>query len=129
MPDPLVLSYQNQTKGAGMRTKSSPQMYLSFGGESTLKIVKEYRRKYAAIGELLRKNPSILSAAHLDLAASLSVSSGGRRTKYTSDEILRALIVMFIDGDSYRDVVVRIENSDFLRDFVGLHVSIGAKSP
>ncbi len=104
-----------------MRTKSSTQMYLGFSGESTLKIVKEYRWKYAAIGELLRKNPSILAAAHLDLAASLSVSSGGRRTKYTSEEILRALIVMFIEGDSYRDAVVRIENSEFLREFVGLH--------
>jgi hypothetical protein len=26
---------------------------------------------------------------------------------------------MFIEGDSYRDVVVRIENSEFLREFVG----------
>ena len=103
-----------------MRTKSSLQMYLGFSGESTLKIVKEYRGKYMAIGELLRKNPFILAAAHLDLAGNLSESSGGRRTKYTSDEILRALIVMFIEGDSYRDVVVRIENSEFLRDFVGL---------
>ena len=103
-----------------MRTKSSSQMYLSYSGESTLKIVKEYRAKYTVIGELLRKNPSILASAHEDLATGLSESSGGRRAKYTSEEILRALIVMFIEGDSYRDVVVRIENSEFLRDFVGL---------
>ena len=103
-----------------MRTKSSLQMYLSFGGVSTLKVVKEYRGKYTAIDEILRKNPSILAAAHRDLAGSLSESRGGRRTKYTSEEILRALLVMFIEGDSYRDVVVRIENSEFLRGFVGL---------
>jgi hypothetical protein len=30
-------------------------MYLSFGGKSTLKVVKEYRRKYRAIDELLMK--------------------------------------------------------------------------
>ena len=103
-----------------MRTKSSPQMYLKFTGKSTLKVVNEYRSKYNAIGGILRKNPSILSAAHRDLGRNLSESRGGRRTKYTSEEILRALIVMFIEGDSYRDVVVRIENSDFLRGFVGL---------
>ena len=103
-----------------MRTKSSIQMYLSFSGKSTLKVVKEYREKYTAIDEILRKNPSILVAAHRDLAGNLSESRGGRRTKYTSEEILRALIVMFIEGDSYRDVVVRIENSEFLRNFVGL---------
>ena len=51
-----------------MRTKSSLQMYLSFGGVSTLKVVKEYRGKYTAIDEILRKNPSILAAAHRDLA-------------------------------------------------------------
>ena len=30
---------------------------------------------------------------------------------------------MFVEQDSYRDVVVRIENSDFLRGFVGLGFS------
>ena len=103
-----------------MRTKSSTQMYLSFGGKSTLKVVKEYRRKYGAIDELLRKSPSILATMHRDLAGNLSESTGGRRAKYTSEQILRAFIVMFIEGDSYRDVVVRIENSEFLREFVGL---------
>lgn len=103
-----------------MRTKSSSQMYFGFSGESTLKIVKEYRAKYTVIGELLHKNPSILTAAHEGLSCGLSESSRGRRAKYTSEEILRALIVMFIEGDSYRDVVVRIENSEFLREFVGL---------
>ena len=103
-----------------MRTKRSDQMYLSFSGMSTLKVVKEYRSKYGAIAAILDANPGILAAAHRDLARNLSESREGRRTKYTSEEILRALIVMFIEGDSYRDVVVRIENSEFLRDFVGL---------
>ncbi|MCW4019929.1 MAG: ISNCY family transposase [Candidatus Bathyarchaeota archaeon] len=83
-------------------------------------MVKEYRRKYKAIAAILDANHGILAAAHRDLARNLSESREGRRTKYTSEEILRALIVMFIEGDSYRDVVVRIENSEFLRDFVGL---------
>jgi IS5 family transposase len=103
-----------------MRTKRSNQMYLNFSGMSTLKVVKEYRQRYGAIAAILDANPGILAAAHRDLARNLSESREGRRTKYTSEEILRALIVMFIEGDSYRDVVVRIENSEFLREFVGL---------
>lgn len=103
-----------------MRTKRSDQMYLNFSGESTLKVVKEYRRRYGAIAAILDANPGIVAAVHQDLARNLSESRGGRRAKYTSEEILRALMVMFIEGDSYRDVVVRIENSEFLRDFVGL---------
>ena len=103
-----------------MRTKRSDQMYLSFSGVSSLKVVKEYRGKYEALAAMLDENPGILAVAHGDLARNLSESREGRRTKYTSEEILRALIVMFIEGDSYRDVVVRIENSEFLREFVGL---------
>ena len=103
-----------------MRTKSSTQMYLSFSGKSTLKIVKEYRGKYRAIDDLLRNNPSILTTVHRDISRNLSKSGSGRRAKYTSEQILRTLIVMFLEGESYRGVVVRIENSEFLKDFVGL---------
>ena len=60
--------------------------------------------------------------AHRDLAKHLSTSRRGREAKYTSEEILRALVVMFLEGDSYRDVVVRIEESGFLREFVGLGI-------
>jgi len=31
-------------------------------------------------------------------------------------------IVMFVEQDSYRQVVIRIENSEFLRHFVGLGI-------
>jgi len=32
-------------------------------------------------------------------------------------------MVMFVEGDSYRDVVIRIDGSDFLRRFVGIGTS------
>jgi IS5 family transposase len=71
---------------------------------------------------ILRENGEIVALARRDLAKHLSKSSRGREAKYTSEEILRALVVMFLEGDSYRDVVVRIEESDFLREFVGLGI-------
>jgi IS5 family transposase len=103
-----------------MRTKSLEELYLNFSRPSRLKVVKEYRKKYEAISEVLADNPEVISLAHRDWSRALSVSSGGRRSGYTSEEILRALVVMFAEGDSYREVVVRIENSQFLQHFVGL---------
>lgn len=103
-----------------MRTKSVRQMYLDFFlPSSPTKVVEAYREKYAAINELLLANPTVLDLVHLDFCRWLSSSDEGRESRYTSEEILRSLVVMFVEQDSYRDVVVRIENSEFLRGFVG----------
>jgi IS5 family transposase len=103
-----------------MRTKLLKQQYLNFTRPSSTKVVEMYRAKYKAISEVLEANPQVISLAHRDWSRMLSVSSGGRRSGYTSEQILRALVVMFAEGDSYREVVVRIENSQFLQHFVGL---------
>jgi len=103
-----------------MRTKSTKQQYLDFSSKSRLKVVNEYREKYRFISQLLDENPQLVSLVHRDLAKMLSQSKAGRKSAYTSEHILRSLIVMFIEQDSYRQVVVRIENSEFLRHFVGL---------
>jgi len=105
-----------------MRTKSTKQQYFDFTHKSRLKVVNEYREKYEAISQLLDDNPQLVSLAHRDLAKMLSQSKRGRKSEYTSESILRSLIVMFVEQDSYRDVVIRIENSEFLRHFAGLGV-------
>jgi IS5 family transposase len=104
-----------------MRTKSSNTLYFDFSGESSIKVAKQYRAKYEAISQILDANPQVLRLAHRDWAQLLSTSAKGR-DGYTSDQLLRALIVMFVEGDSYRDVVVRIDNSEFLQYFVRLGV-------
>jgi IS5 family transposase len=104
-----------------MRTKSSKTIYFDFSGESSIKVAKEYRAKYEAISQILDANRQVLRLAHRDWAKLLSTSAKGR-DGYTSEQLLRALIVMFVEGDSYRDVVVRIDNSEFLQYFVRLGV-------
>jgi len=69
-----------------------------------LKVVREYRSKYEAISKVIEANTRILNLAHKDFSLVLSESEKGRGG-YTSEQILRALIVMFVEGDSYRDVV------------------------
>ena len=105
-----------------MRTESTLQEYFDFTPESSLKVVKEYREKYFAISELLDENAKIISLAHQELSKNLATSTRGRESTYTSEQIVRSLIVMFIEGDSLREVVVRIDNSEFLRHFVRLGV-------
>ena len=104
-----------------MRTKSSKTLYFDFSGESSIKVAKEYRAKYEAISQILDANRQILRLAHRDWAKLLSTSAKGR-DGYTSEQLLRALIVMFMEGDSYRDVVVRIDTSEFLQYFVRLGI-------
>jgi len=105
-----------------MRIQAFRQQYLDFTRPSSVKVVKEYCAKYEAIGELLEANPELVCLAHEDFSTHLSESQKGRESGFTSEEILRALVVMFMEQDSYRDVVVRIDNSEFLRSFVGLGV-------
>jgi len=104
-----------------MRTEFSNVLYFDFSGVSSVKVAREYRAKYEAISQILEANRQILIPAHRNWARLLSTSSRGR-DGYTSEQLLRALIVMFVEGDSYRDVVVRIDNSEFLRHFVRLGV-------
>jgi IS5 family transposase len=104
-----------------MRVKTVRQHYLSFElPSSSSKVVQAYREKYGAINGVLLDAPEVLDLVHRDFERWLSASKGGRESKYTSEEILRVLVVMFVEAVDYREVVVRVENSEFLRDFVGL---------
>ena len=104
-----------------MRTKATPVMYFDFSGTSSIKVAQDYRAQYGAISGLLDENPELLSLAHRDWARLLSTSAQGR-DGYSSEQLLRALLVMFIEGLSYRQTVVRIDTSEFLQHFVRLGV-------
>lgn len=101
-----------------MRKKILNQGYLNFGGKA-VKVVREYRAKYAGIDQILEANPGILDIAHIDFIRVLSTSEYGR-DGYTSEQLLRSIIVMFIEAKGYRDTVILVENSEFLRNFVKL---------
>src|SRR5208337_2399521 len=56
---------------------------------------------------------------HSDFIRVLSTSEYGREG-YTSEQLLRSIIVMFIEAKGYRDTVILVENSEFLRRFIKL---------
>jgi len=107
-----------------MRLKFIPQVSLEFG-ESHLQVTRAYYQKYSAINEILRRNPEILAAFHEDAGRGLEKASRraggcGRCSTFTSEQLLRAILVMEIEVLSYRATCIRIDDSVFLRRFVGI---------
>jgi len=93
---------------------------LSFVGQDDdlPKTVREYREKYKGISVTLDLVPQVLDLAHEDLCKLSSGSTSGRKGDFSSETLLRALIVMMTEGLSYRETVVRIADSEFLQDFI-----------
>ena len=104
-----------------MRTKSTSQAYLEMQlPSSRTKEVRQYCETYRALDRILLDNPALLDLAHADFVRRLSESEEGRESRYTSEELLRGVLLMFLEHDSYREAVVRIETSEFLRNFLRL---------
>jgi IS5 family transposase len=100
-----------------MRILSINQRYFDFSESSSLKVVDDYRQKYQMVSDLLDANPQLLQLAHRDWAKLLSSSKKGRRAAYTTEQLLRSLIIKFIEQCSYRRTIVLIDTSEFLRHF------------
>lgn len=79
------------------------------------KIVAEYRAKYGSIDRFLDENPEILDAVHADLRK--VGSRRGRGAIFSSEQALRMCIVMCVEQLPYRETIIRVSESDFLRNF------------
>lgn len=93
---------------------------LSFVGSSRElpKTVREYREKYNRISQILDDHPEILDCIHRDLAKLSKGGRKGRESDFTSETLLRALVIMMVEGLPYRETIVRIAESEFLQDFI-----------
>jgi len=97
-----------------MRKKAERQLPLDFAG--TQKLTKEWYSQYRSIHDILEANPAILDLVHTDL------TQGQRKLKrniegFASESILRLAIVQQIEGLSFRQVIVRVDDSEMLRFF------------
>lgn len=104
-----------------MRAKTNTQSEFDFQ-PSNLQITNEYYAKYEAISTILDENPRIVDAVHRDLGPALKevvvVDKRGAKFKFTSDTILRIVLCQIIEGCSLREIIIRIDDSHFLRRFV-----------
>lgn len=64
---------------------------------------------------MLDKNTAILDAFHGDLKK--FGSTGGRESKFSSEQILRLALVKGIETSVLRDTVIRVAGCDYLRNF------------
>lgn len=102
-----------------MRPKFDPQLELDFP-VSNLALTQEYYAKYQAISKILDDNPRIISLVHGEVAHALESNPDNEKPglfRYTSDNVLRILVVQSLEGLSLRQTVVRIDDSPALRRF------------
>ncbi len=85
------------------------------------KMVTQYREKYEKIDVFLDKNQDILARFHEDLKE--FCSSKERETNYSSEQIFRMIIVKRIEELPYRKCIIRVTESEFLRNFTRLGIS------
>jgi IS5 family transposase len=104
-----------------MREKIVVQPELDFQ-PSSLKVTNEYFQKYETISHTLDENPKIVDIVHREIGKVLAKVTGrderGRPFKYTTDTVVRILVCQSVEGLSLRGVVIRIDDSHYLRRFV-----------
>jgi IS5 family transposase len=102
-----------------MRHKKDTLIPFEFFSDTRLpKSVRRRQDRFKAISKILDANPGILDLVHGDLCSLSTGLPGGRSGDYTSDTILRALIVHFLEGLSLRETTIRIAESNFLQGFI-----------
>jgi len=92
-----------------MRIKLNPQEPFDFS-PARLKVTRDYHQKYQAVDGILAETPKILTRFHGDVSRVLSKAGRKRQAHFTSDHLLRAILVMEIEGLPYRETVVRIDD-------------------
>ena len=97
-----------------MRMIADRQLPLQFSG--TQKITQDWYDLYGKIDTILNRMPEITQQVHDDL------TGGTRKLKrnvegVASDSILRMVIVQQIEQLSFRDIIVRVDDSTSLRYF------------
>lgn len=103
-----------------MRRKLDPQEPLDFR-PAHLKVTEDYHERYRAVDTILSAIPAILTVFHRDVSRLLAQIGRPRRATFTSDQLLRAVLVMELEGLPYRETVIRIDDSPFLRRFVRVY--------
>jgi len=99
-----------------MRDVFSSKPELLFNIRADLDIVKDYHARYNKIDRILDENPGILNAVHEDLHQKMG-SLKGRNSHYSTEMLFRMLLIKCIEGLSFRDLVIHVNDSMFLRNF------------
>ena len=100
-----------------MRRKKESVLCFASNDEGLPKVIRDYRARYRAISQVLDRNAEILDRVDRDLQKLSQGGQKGREGDFTSENILRALIVQDMEGLPFREAVIRIGGDPFLQDF------------
>jgi IS5 family transposase len=103
-----------------MRQKREAVLCFTVIDRSQPKIVIQYQEDYKRLSDRLDQNPEALALVHRDVSKLSQGGRRGRRADFTSENIFRTLVVMTVEGLSFRDAVARVGTTPFLRDFARL---------
>lgn len=97
-----------------MRKRAERQLPLDFAG--TQKLTQDWYALYKDIHEILEQNPAVTDLVHFDL------TRGTQKLKrnvegVASESILRLALVQQIEQLSFRETIVRVDDSQMLRFF------------
>jgi len=109
-----------------LRRRYSKQAGLEFQPRSsTLPETISYYSRYDLIDEALQNNIDMVNLVHSDIEKALEFANKndehGRKSKYSSEQVLRIAISQVIEGESLRDITVRVDESTFLRTFTRIY--------
>jgi IS5 family transposase len=105
-----------------MRVKAEAILDFGWGDDrADNKTVRDYRREYKTLSEILDRRGGILDLVHRDLEQlSKATSRRGRKPTFTSENLFRAVLVMQREALDYRQASVRIAESETLQRFCRL---------
>lgn len=107
-----------------MRCKRNNQDELSFA-PAHLRVTRRYYRTYENISRILDENREVVDLVHRDLRNPSKYREPATKKqgwqRFSSDTVLRVLLVQVIEGLSLRQTVVRVDDSDGLRRFTRIH--------
>ena len=101
-----------------MRQKREAVLCFESNDEGLPKVVRDYRARYRTISQVLDQNPAILDAVHQDLQRLSQGDRKGRKGDFTSENILRALVVQHAEGLPFREAVIHMGGDGFLQDLL-----------
>lgn len=106
-----------------MRMKRNNQLEFDFQ-PSGLKITREHFARYERISRILDSQPGLIDLVHKDLRKILKSTKRngpGRSCAFSSETVLRMIICQIIEDESLRNIVIQIDDSNYLRRFVGIY--------
>jgi IS5 family transposase len=107
-----------------MRPKFNRQVQFDFQA-SPLKVTSEYYARYEAISKILDQNPQLVDAVQSDIHAALDEEldpeTGVATYCCCTETVLRLIVCQVIERCSLRRIIIRADDSNFLRRFVRIY--------